>query len=65
MVFKVKNETNKHGWHSLKQKITVIHEMKTLMRTRNLIEGGSMAEWSGCQTCEPGVTGVSSALATT
>lgn len=65
MVLKVKNETNKHGWHSLKQKMTVIHEMKTLMRTRNLIEGGSMAEWLGCQTCKSLVTALSSALATT
>lgn len=43
MVLRVKNEIDKHKWHSFKQKMTVIQELKTLMRiTHNLIEGGSM-----------------------
>lgn len=38
---KLQNEIDKHGWHSFKQKMTVIQEVETLMRIHNLIEGGS------------------------
>ena len=58
--------TNTEGTvNSFKQKKTVIQEMRTLMRTPNLIEGCSVAESSGRQTCNQVVAGLSFTLATT